>query len=128
MNESKIVVRASPVAAAAPVRHCRVAGSRAAGAGYEDSLAALLRGRLCVVTLISLVPLAIFLGRNLLEADGRPDDPVRLALHAGVTVLHAGLALLVWGPVCLPLRALRLVELLLFGSLAAFFAWLQVNL
>src|SRR5262249_51901770 len=45
-----------------------------------------------------------------------------------VTVLHTGLASLVWGWPCLSLRALRGVELLLFGSLAGFFAWLQVGL
>src|ERR1051325_11391502 len=99
MKQAKLIVRASPLAADGPFRHCRVAGSRARGSAHEGELAALVRGRLCVVALISLVPLVIFLGRNLLESNSPPGrDPIGLALHFGVTVLHAGLALLVWSP------------------------------
>ena len=127
MNKPNAIVRPLPPAADTPARRCRIAGSRAQGSAYQHELAALLRYRLRIVTLISLVPLCIFLGRNLIEPDLlHQRGPVGMTLHVAVTMLHAGLAALVWSRAVLCLRTLRGVELLLFGSLAAFFAWLQV--
>jgi serine/threonine-protein kinase len=117
----------TPGGAAAPASRCRVAGSWAEGSGYHAEVAALLLRRLRVVTLIALLPSLLFQLRNLIALPW-PLTPYQrgdLLVHLAANVLMAGLAVLVWSRPTFCLRALRALELTLFGSLAAFFGWLQ---
>jgi serine/threonine-protein kinase len=108
-------------------RRCRVAGDKASSTLYRGEIGQVLHGRLRVVTLIALVPTGLFLLRNLLEKHHQMlIGPIGVALQAGLTVFLAGLAVVLWRKRALPLRTLRQVELVMFGLLAAFFAWLQV--
>src|SRR2546430_16361873 len=88
---------------------CKVAGSWAAGSGFDEQLAGLLLVRLRVVTLIALLPSLLFLVRNLLEAPSPPPPRQQLALflHTLVTALMAGLGFLLWQRQAFCLHSLR---------------------
>jgi serine/threonine-protein kinase len=117
-----------PAAKRGPVAtHCSVGLDLAEGSAFASELTELLHGRLRVVVLIALMPTALFLVRNLLEAHHRHLlGPVGLALHAMLTALLAWMAALLWVRPAVSLCSLRKLELALFGSLATFFGWLQV--
>jgi eukaryotic-like serine/threonine-protein kinase len=138
MKSPEVLGAAADVAAAplhgdslsdAGVPCCRVAGGRATGTQIRVEIARLLLGRLRLVSLIVLVPSVLFLLRTLVD----PQAPARadrsgVLLHAGVTMLTAVVAFLLWSGPAYPLRTLRGIELTLFGALVFFFAWLQWGL
>jgi serine/threonine-protein kinase len=128
MRVSKTLVGFDSAAAAGrPPTHCSVGANLAEGSQFKRDLERLLHGRLRVVAVIALVPSLLFLGRNLIEPHQQTlVGPVGLALHGIVAALVAWLAALLWVRRDLRLRSLRKLELALFGSLAVFFAWLQV--
>jgi eukaryotic-like serine/threonine-protein kinase len=105
---------------------CQVALGTFTGTQFRGEIACLLRYRLRTVALITLVPGVYFFVRNLVE-------PLRNATMThlgtcflgGVVVLNGVLTALLWGRRALSLRALRVCELAIFGSLAVFFGWLQ---
>jgi serine/threonine-protein kinase len=93
---------------------------------FSGEVEGLLRARLRVVTLITAVGFAAFLVKDWLQ----PQDVfegvwLELTLHGFVVVVTAACAGLLWSrvPLCAP--RLRLIELIVFGSAAAFFAWSQ---
>jgi serine/threonine-protein kinase len=92
----------------------------------RGEIESLLRGRLRVASLLTLAPLLYFLIKNSVEVvpDGllsRSD----LHFHALVTLINAVVAGVLWSRLDLSLRALRGIELTLFGLIAAFFSWTQ---
>ena len=93
-----------------------------------DELHSLLRKRLRVAGLIALGGLAVFLVRGLLlptAITGVP--PTGLALHTVVVAVMTLLCTLLWSRVPLTMRGLRFAELGLFGSMAVYFAYLQLR-
>src|SRR5579884_4357684 len=106
---------------------CFVGGNLAEGSRFARELGHLLHRRLRVVALIALVPLVLFLIRNMIE-EHRQDlvGPIGLVLQALVTGLLGWLATLLWTQRRLSLCSLRKMEIVLFGSLGVYFAWLQV--
>ncbi len=107
---------------------CLVGGNLAAGAAFAHELACLLHRRLKSVALIALVPTLLFLGRSLIDRQHQgPAGSLGLALHVMVTVLLGWLSLMLWARKAPSLCSLRRTELALFGSLAVYFAWRQVE-
>jgi serine/threonine-protein kinase len=108
---------------------CRVAGSWAASSLYRGEVGQLLLNRLRLASVITLLPLFLFLVRHLTESTHDAMlHRVTLAFHCAVTVLLAALAVLLHLRRGWQLRELRAVELAVFGSLAAYFAWLQFGM
>jgi serine/threonine-protein kinase len=127
LSEPTVAYR--PPAEARPSR-CRVLGAWATGSVFHGAIGGLLLHRLRMVTLLTLVPSLLILCRNLIEfySDRTPLRQANLILHAGMTVVLAVLAALTWASSCWSLRALRAMELVLFGSMASFFGWMQYHL
>jgi tRNA A-37 threonylcarbamoyl transferase component Bud32 len=93
-----------------------------------DELHCLLRRRLRVAGLIGLAGLAIFFVKSLVAPNSSlPAHSVHLAIHASVVALMTVLCSLLWTRIPLTMKKLRLIELGLFGSMALFFAYLQVQ-
>jgi len=96
------------------------------GSAFQGAIEALLHRRLLFVALLTLAPSLIFLLRNLLDTNLPPLlSRCGLGFHGGVTLMTALMAGVLWRREHLSLRHLRIVELVIFGSLAAFFAWMQ---
>ena len=96
------------------------------GSDFRVAIESLLRQRLLFVALLVFIPSVIFLVRNLLDKDLKPFvSKLDLSLHCGVTLIAAAVAFLMWKRLQFSMCRLRTVELVLFGSLAIFFAWLQ---
>jgi serine/threonine-protein kinase len=111
-----------------PSRRCRVARTCGSSSQFRGEIEQLLHGRLRVVTLIALVPSALFLLRNLTGGlPHTPTAPIDLVLHGVSTTVTAVLAAMLWHRHNLSLSTLRKLELTLFGMLMAFFCWLQIH-
>lgn len=109
-----------------PPTHCRIAADWTSTSQFANELTRLLHARLRVVALIALLPSLLFFVRNVTDPDRQAwIDPVGLALHAGVTVLIAGLAGILWSRPTLSYSLLRKIELVIFASEVVFFGWLQ---
>jgi serine/threonine-protein kinase len=96
------------------------------GSAFRGAIECLLHRRLLFAALLALVPSLIFLIRNLLD----PSIPAELSgfgrlFHGSVSLVTAVLAGILWRWDHLSMRVLRSFELVLFGSFALFFAWLQ---
>jgi hypothetical protein len=104
---------------------CRLAvGS---GPGFTDEMSCLLRTRLRLAILIILVGFALHFVRNLLVLGSAFDHRPLWLLLSGCEIAVMGIALaLLWSRRPLSMGKLRTLELTIFGSIAAFFAWLQV--
>src|SRR5262245_7393177 len=95
---------------------CRLAMDGGSGTRFRGELGQLLHNRLRVVALIALCPLVVFLIRSAFyQPHDSPVTPAGRALHAAVVLLLAGLTALLWLCPSLSMRALRAVELTLFG-------------
>jgi tRNA A-37 threonylcarbamoyl transferase component Bud32 len=100
--------------------------SLCAGSAFQGALSSLLRRRLLFVALLTLAPSVIFFVRNRLDTNLPPHlSGFGLVFYSGVALVTALMAGILWRCKHLTLRHLRLIELIIFGSLAAFFAWLQ---
>jgi len=99
------------------------------GSQFQVEIGQLLYRRLRVVGLIALLPLLIFLLRVLADPESMSArDPIGLPLHAAVVVVSFVVTGLLWLRLPWTLCSLRRLELLLFGSLALLFSWLQWRL
>jgi serine/threonine-protein kinase len=116
------------VANDADARHlpCRLASNT--GPAFTDAMSHLLRSRLRLVILIVLAGLAFHFLRNLLTLGPAYDHrPVWLVFTGTeIAVLVAVLARL-WSRRPLTLGSLRVLEITVFGLVAALFAWVQFD-
>src|SRR5262249_36582070 len=105
-------------------------GRSTATSQFSFALRRLLLQRLRLAGLIALTPLLVFLVRRLVESDLDldPNHHPGQVLHTGVTLLLLSLVTLVWVRDEFTIPALRALELAIFGSLAAFFAWRQLQI
>ena len=105
---------------------CRFAAS--SGLGFTDELAHVLRTRLRLAILIFLVGFALqFLRSLLLQGFAFGHRPTRLVLGDCEIIVLAIASALLWSRWPLSLTTLRVVELTVFGMLAAFLGWLQID-
>lgn len=107
-------------------RRCRLAvGS---GPGFTDEMSCLLRTRLRLAILIILVGFVLHFLRNVLlqgpAFDHRPLWLIFCGCEIAVMVCASGL---LWSRRPLSMSHLRALEITIFSSVAAFFAWLQVD-
>ncbi len=110
-------------------RRCRVALECATGTEFRGEIGQLLHVRLFLVSLILLVPLSLFFIRNLSGVHQQtPTGSVGLWLQRCLTLCMASIAVLLWRRPSLTLPTLRNIELALFGMLAIFDCWMQLNL
>ncbi len=99
----------------------------ASGPGFRDEMASLLRARLRLAVLIILSGFTLHFLRDLLPGSAYDDGTFRL-LFAGCEITAMAItSALLWSRRPLSLRGLRNLELTVFGTIAAFFAWLQVD-
>jgi serine/threonine-protein kinase len=105
---------------------CRLAAS--SGPGFTDEMSCLLRTRLALAILVILVGFAVHFLRNAFRLGPTYDHLQLWLLFTGgeIAVLVSALGLL-WSHRPLSMRTLRTLELTIFGLIAAFFAWLQVE-
>jgi len=109
---------------------CKVALVAGSGPHFTDELSCLLRRRLRVAGLIALTATAVFLVRRLLVPRAYPVDDeqtarIAQALHAALVAVLTLVSTLLWSRLPLSMRALRLLELCVFGGMAVFFSYLQ---
>jgi hypothetical protein len=105
---------------------CRLAvGS---GPKFTDEMSWLLRTRLRLAILVVLTGFALHFLRNVLWLGATYDHRPLWLLLSGceIAVMASALGLL-WSRRPLSMRSLRAVEIAIFGSIAALFAWLQVD-
>lgn len=96
------------------------------GSAFQADLASLLRRRLLFAALLTLLPSLMFFIRNLIDTNLPPHlSGFALCFQGGVALVTAFLAGVLWRKECLSLRSLRTIELIIFGSMAVFFAWMQ---
>ncbi|HYV35732.1 MAG TPA: serine/threonine-protein kinase [Gemmataceae bacterium] len=121
-------VNGSMPAAPSHKLHCKLAAP-GSGQMQTSEVAPLLRYRLRLATIITLVTFAIFLVRNFLNFNN-PDGPtpVGLAIHSFIVAVMIVLASLLWTSIPFSVRALRAMELTLFGMAALFFVYLHFTM
>jgi hypothetical protein len=108
---------------------CRLAQGSDAGPGFTDEMSLLLRTRLRLAILIILAGFALHFVRNLLlEGSTLDHRSLRLLITGCEMLVMAIVSGLLWSRRPLSLRALRTLEVTMFGMIAAFFAWLQVDI
>ena len=107
---------------------CRFAQGSDSGPRFTDEMSCLLRTRLRLAILIMLAGFALHFVRNLLLQGSTLDHrPLRLIVSGCEIVVLAIVSGLLWGRRPLSMRTLRVLELTIFGMVAAFFAWLQFD-
>ena len=117
--------RAMPVVPPTPSER-RIVLVPGTSAHLTDELHCLLRRRLRVAGAIGLAGLATFLIKNLVSP-AHGVQPLDLAVHAVVVAVLSVLCSLLWTRVPIGMRGLRVIEVGMFGGLAAFFAFLQIR-
>src|SRR5439155_16877234 len=89
-------------------------------------IAPLLRYRLRIATLITLAAFSIYLVRGFMHLNGyHGSTSLGLAIHSAVVAVMVLLACALWTTYPLSVRALRSIELTLFGVAALFFIYLH---
>jgi serine/threonine-protein kinase len=105
---------------------CKVDLVRGSGVHSVGELECILRGRLRIASLILVGGFVVFLIKGLFDQQHLLGPcPVERALHLVALGIEAALAGLLWTGWPLAVRRLRLVELAMFGTAAAFFSWGQ---
>src|SRR5579872_4986684 len=97
------------------------------GTGLTDEMSYLLRTRLRLAILIVLVGLTFHFLRNTLLGPASDRGTPWLVFRACEVAVLATASALLWGRRSLSMKGLRVLELTIFGTIAAFFAWLQFN-
>jgi len=106
----------------------RFAEGSDSGPGFTDELSSLLRTRLRLAILIILAGFALHFVRNLLLQRSALDHRVlRLFVSGCEIVVLAIVSGLLWSRRPLSMKTLRILELTIFGMVAAFFAWVQFD-
>jgi eukaryotic-like serine/threonine-protein kinase len=119
-----------PAESARPTPRPCMALVTSTGPHLTEQIHCLLRGRLRMAGLIGLSGFGLFLLKPYLlppEDTSAPSDPVMRVLHYSLVALLILLCSLLWTKLPLSMRALRGIELLMFSSMAAFFAYMQVQ-
>src|SRR5947209_6600625 len=117
----------APDAASHRVR-CRFGKGSDSGPGLTDEMSCLLRTRLRLAILIILSGFILHFLRNLLLQGYAFDHRPLWLLFTGCEIAVMGIvSALLWSRRPLAIRSLRILELTIFGMVAAFFAWLQLN-
>ena len=107
---------------------CRFAHGSDAGLGFTDDISRLLRTRLRLAVLIILAGFALHFGQNLLlQGPAFDRRPLWLFTAGSEIVVLAAASGLLWSRRPLSMKTLRTLELAIFGMVAAFFAWLQLD-
>jgi serine/threonine-protein kinase len=109
---------------------CKVALVAGSGPHFTDELSGLLRRRLRIAAGITLVASAVFLIRHLFvpspfTAEDEQAAHILLAMQALLVAVLTVVSAMLWSRMGLSLRALRSMELCLFGTMAVFFCYLQ---
>ncbi len=111
-----------------PTSRCKMQLIHGTSDHLTTEMTVLLRRRLRVASMIALAPSLYFLlerifgSINLSSQYGRFDIPIQ----AAVVFLLAAICGMLWSRTPLSSCSLRRIELLLFGSMTAFFTWLQL--
>lgn len=109
-------------------QHVRCRFAAGSGLGFTDELSHVLRSRLRLAILILLVGFAFHSLRSfLLHGFAFGHRPPRLLLGDYEIAVLAVASALLWSRRPLSMTGLRVVELTVFGMLAAYSAWLQVD-
>ena len=95
------------------------------GQHITSEIGDLLRRRLRIAALITLTAFGIFLIRGLIDRSHYYGRSLDLAIHAVTVGIISVLTSVLWSNWQLSLRWLRFIELVFFGTAAAFFLWLQ---
>jgi tRNA A-37 threonylcarbamoyl transferase component Bud32 len=108
---------------------CRFAKGSDSGPGLTDEISCLLRTRLRVAILIILSAFVLHFLRNLLLPGAAAVDrrPLWLFFSGCEIAVMAVVSGLLWSRRALGMRTLRILELTIFGSVAAYIAGLQVD-
>ena len=108
---------------------CKLAMVQGSGPHLSDEIKHLLHQRLRIAALIAVLPMLAFLVKNILEFGRHMDGPdvYDMAMHGAVVALLAAISVLLWTTSALSDRMLRLLELVMFGAMAFFFANLQFH-
>ena len=110
-----------------PPERPEVALVTGSGPCLSGEIGCLLHSRLRVATVIMWVGFTVFFVRQLVAGLPPGQSPLGFALHGGVVAVLTVLGAILWLRPVIPLCWLRLIELGVFGSAAAFFAWLQYD-
>ncbi len=99
------------------------------GPHLTSEVHALLRGRLRMATVIGLAGFAAFFLKTVVFRDGAMAlQPLPLAFHAAVVAVLTMVCALLWTSIPLSTRVLRTLEIVSFGMMGAFFAFLQYDI
>jgi serine/threonine-protein kinase len=106
---------------------CRFAHGSDSGPRFTDDIARQLRTRLRLGVLILLAGFVLHLLRNVWQGPALDHRLLWIVIISSEIVVLAAVSALLWGRRPLSLKTLRVVELAVFGVIAAFFAWLQLD-
>src|SRR5438132_10024227 len=107
---------------------CRCPQSSDSGPGLTDELSCLLRTRLRLAILIILTGFVLHFLRNLFSQGPAFDHRLSWLVFAGCEIAIMGIVSgWLWSRRPLSMKVLRILELTIFGTVAAFFAWLQFD-
>jgi serine/threonine-protein kinase len=96
--------------------------------GLTDEMPCLLRTRLRLAILVMLIGFAVHFLRNVFRLGPTYDHrPLWLFFCGCEIAVMVSVSGLLWSRKPLSMSKLRALELIIFGSIAAFFAWLQVE-
>ncbi len=127
--DSQSTTAFSPGGPAAASSRRRIALVPGTTTHLTDDLCCLLRRRLRVAGLIALTGFAVFFVKKLLFPDvSHTPEPIGVALQALEVAVLTVLCSLLWTKLPMDMRALRAIEIGLFGSIALFFAYIQVRM
>jgi serine/threonine-protein kinase len=109
-------------------KHCPVALITGSGQASTQEMGCLLRRRLLLAALITGAGFTIFFVRNVLSGTTSwHTQGLDVFLQGSMAALLVSCAVLLGSRLPLSVRQLRLVELLMFGTAAFYFAWLQIT-
>jgi tRNA A-37 threonylcarbamoyl transferase component Bud32 len=109
-------------------QRCPVALIAGSGQALTQEMGCLLRRRLLLAALITGTGFTVFFFRHLFWPSDYAGTPLNDVFLGAAAALHISMAGLLASRVPLSVPRLRLIEVVLFGVTALFFAWLQVSL